>query len=1065
MRPTYLIEPIRLVLVSQLDPSRVARVLVLLAFFLTCGPLGLSEAQESVAFNRDIRPILSEHCFQCHGPDAQQRQGSLRLDQSQDAVLAGDSGKTAIVPGRSKQSEVWARIHSEDPDLVMPPPQTGKPLSQRQKELLAKWIDQGAQYEGHWAFIPPTRPAVPLPELASNYPNPIDRFLLEKLQSRGFGFSSPAAKETLLRRVTLDLIGLPPTLEEIDAFVADESPTAYEKVVDRLLDSPHYGERMAIAWLDLARYADSNGFQVDSSRQQWPWRDWVIDAFNSNMPYDRFTIEQLAGDMLPEATLSQKVASGFNRNHRLNGEGGIIAEEWRVETVIDRVETTGTTWLGLTLNCCRCHDHKYDPIAQKEFYSLFSYFNNVAESGTLQGESRNTDPVVSVPTTEQLSELKNHEAQIQKAQEVLAQAEANIAQHMDPWEAEFKKTIATNKPTWTTLDPVTVQARSKAVFAKQPDGSYLASGENPTHDIYKIDSKIASGPLTGILLECFPDASLPQQSLGRYSNGNFVLTRLEAIIQPPNDSPAITAKITEAKADYSQKDWDIANTVQGNAGRGWAVDGPTRKEICRAMFLLEQSIDVPENSTITIRLVQETLAQHNIGRFRLATTSLAKGSVAIEGVQIPESIKGIVGLAKSDRTEDQRKELEAYYRKVADGPIQRAARDVEVAKKKLNDSKAAWPTVMVMQEMAKPREAFVLIRGEYDKRGDRVEAALPKVLPAMQPGMTNDRLGLARWIASDKNPLTARVWVNRMWEKFMGNGIVKTTENFGSQADWPSHPELLDWLAVEWIEPTVLDQVAHKPIHPWDIKGLQKLIVLSQAYQQSASLVGKEKLLEADPENRWLGRGPRFRLSGEILRDQALQASGLLTKKIGGPSVKPYMPDGVWDETSVYGDLRNYKHDTDERLYRRSLYTVWKRTAAPPTMLLFDAPNREICIVKRSRTNTPLQALSLLNEVTYVEAARKLGERMMQSPFEAIQDKLRFGFRLVTGRQPTDKELSLLEASWHEDHKYYSENVQQAQQLIAIGESKSQATTPAELAAFTLAGNVLLNLDEVITRE
>ncbi|MFN6300908.1 MAG: DUF1549 domain-containing protein, partial [Planctomycetota bacterium] len=647
----------------QSSVVRFANVLVLTVLLLTCGPLGLALAQsedlESVAFNRDIRPILSEHCFQCHGPDAQQRHGSLRLDQHQDALLAGESGKTAIVPGQSQQSEVWARIHSTDPDTVMPPPQTGKPLSQRQKELLAKWIDQGANYQGPWAFIPPNRPAVPLPNLVSTYPNPIDRFLLDKLQSHGYCFSNRAAKETLLRRVTLDLIGLPPTIDEIDAFLADPSPDAYEKVVDRLLQSAHYGERMAIAWLDLARYADSNGFQIDSSRQQWPWRDWVIDAFNSNMPYDQFTIEQLAGDMLPEATLSQKVASGFNRNHRLNGEGGIIAEEWRVETVIDRVETTGMTWLGLTLNCCRCHDHKYDPITQKEFYSLFSYFNNVTESGTLQGESRNTEPVISVPTPDHLSELKNHEAQIQKAQESLTQAEANIAQLMGPWEEEFKKTIATSKPTWSTLDPMSVQARSKAVLAKQPDGSYLASGENPTHDVYQIDSKIASGPLTGILLECFPDPTLPQQSLGRYPNGNFVLTRIEALIQPPSGASAITAKITEAQADYSQKDWDIANTVQGNPGRGWAVDGPTRKEICRAMFLLEQPIDVPEDSTITIRLVQETLGQHNIGRFRLATTSLAKGAVAIGGVQIPESIKSIVELAKSDRTEEQRKELEA----------------------------------------------------------------------------------------------------------------------------------------------------------------------------------------------------------------------------------------------------------------------------------------------------------------------------------------------------------------------------------------------------------------------
>ena len=1026
-------------------------------------------APEALAFNRDIRPILSEHCFQCHGPDAQQRQGDLRLDLYQDALQAGQSGNLAIVPGQASKSEVWARIHSQDPELVMPPPQTGKPLTPGQIERIGKWIDQGAAYQGHWAFIPPTRPSVPLADLAENYPNPIDRFLLEKLRAQGFEFSVQASKETLLRRVTLDLIGLAPTLEQIDAFLADTSEDAYAKVVDRLLSSPHYGERMAIGWLDLARYADSNGFQIDSSRQQWPWRDWVIDAFNNNMPYDQFTIEQIAGDMLPEASLSQRVASGFNRNHRLNGEGGIIAEEWRVETVIDRVETTGTTWLALTLNCCRCHDHKYDPITQKEFYSLFSYFNNVAESGTLQGESRNTDPVLSVPTSEQQHQVAGYEKQIQQAQEALAQAEANIAVLMEPWETQFKKTIASNQPTWNTLDPSSAKARSQAVLTRQPDGTFVVSGENPTFDVYEIQAPLAAGPLTGILLECFTDPSLPQQSLGRYPNGNFVLTRIEAIVTTPANAsanaPGITAKFSEAKADYSQKDWDISNTVQGNAGRGWAVDGPTRKETCRAMFLLDSPIEVPENSTITIRLVQETLGQHNIGRFRLATTGLAKSTVAITGTQIPDSIQTTLATPRTERSEEQRKELENYYRKAAEGPIQQALRAVEETKKKLADFKASWPTVMVMQEIPKPREAFVLVRGEYDKRGDRVDASLPKALPAMPADQPNNRLGLARWIASPENPLTTRVWVNRMWEKFMGHGIVKTTENFGSQADWPSHPELLDWLAIEWTNPTVIQEVAGKPVHAWDIKGLQKLIVMSRAYQQSTSLIGKEKLYEADPENRWLGRGPRFRLSGEILRDQALQASGLLTPKIGGPSVKPYMPDGVWDETSVYGDLRNYKHDTDDRLYRRSLYTVWKRTAAPPTMLLFDAPSREICIVKRSRTNTPLQALSLLNEVTYVEAARKLAERMVRHSETTVAEKLKFGFRTVTGRTPSDLELKLLEESWNEDRAYYGANLQQAEQLTQIGESKSQVESIADLAAYTLAGNVLLNLDEVITRE
>jgi len=817
------------------------------------------QAEEPLSFNRDIRPILSEHCFQCHGPDAQQQQGGLRIDKREAAVEPADSGKIAIVPNDPTTSELIARITSTDADLQMPPPSTGKPLSEAQVQRLRRWIEQGAKYEGHWAFLPPSKPIVPLVELEQEYRNPIDRFLLAKLQSQGMGFSSRATKETLLRRVTLDLTGLPPTLEELDDFLADSSEDAYEKVVDRLLDSPHYGEQMALPWLDLARYADSNGFQIDSSRQQWPWRDWVIDAFNKNMPFDQFTIEQIAGDMLENATLDQKVASGFQRNHRLNGEGGIIAEEWRVETVIDRLETTGLTWMALTFNCCRCHDHKYDPISQREFYSLFAYFNNVAESGTLQGESRNTEPVIAVPTNEHRDQLKGLETELQTSISALEIANAKIAEEMVPWEAELIKAIAADQPTWRTLSATAVTAQSGATLARQADGSYLASGPNPNHDIYEITSSIAPGPLT-------------------------------------------------AEADYSQKGWEIGNTIGGDPGKGWAVDGPSRKEICRAMFLLETPIEILADSQVKIRLVQQTLGQHNIGRFRLASTSLPKDAVAINGPQVPDSLKNLLAIRAEDRTEAQRKELEEYYRKTGNGPYHVAFRKIEDVRKRIAEVEAKLPTVMVMKEIEKPRDAFVLIRGEYDKRGDKVEASLPKVLPPMRESDPNNRLGLARWIADRNNPLTARVWVNRMWEKFMGNGLVKTTENFGSQSEWPSHPELLDWLALEFMDPTWTLRVGQQPAHGWDMKALQKTIVMSFAYQQSASLAGKERLVELDPDNRWLGRGPRFRLSGELLRDQALQISGLLTEKVGGPSVRPYMPDGVWDETSVYGDLRNYRH-------------------------------------------------------------------------------------------------------------------------------------------------------------
>ena len=1022
-------------------------------------------AQDRIEFNRDIRPILSENCFQCHGPDERQRQGGVRLDRYELATQPGDSGKRAIDIEKVSDSEVLHRIVADVPDVVMPPPETGKTLTAEQKALLRRWIEQGAEYQGHWAFITPTRPSVPLPDLVQQYPNPIDRFLLQKLRTAGFSFSPRADRETLLRRVSLDLTGLPPSIEEMEDFLNDDSPNAYEQVVDRLLSSPHYGERMALQWLDLARYADSNGFQIDSSRQQWPWRDWVIQAFNSNMPYDQFTIEQIAGDLLPNATLSQKVATGFNRNHRLNGEGGLIAEEWRVETVIDRVETTGTTWLALTFNCCRCHDHKYDPISQRDFYSFFSYFNNIAESGILQGESRNTEPVIQVPSEDQLRQLATYEQQIRDAENSLVEVEKSLPELVAAWEPSFKERLASNPTAWNILNPDSVSAASGATLTPQGDGAYLAGGTNPTHDVYEIKSPLSPGLFSGLLLECFPDPSLPQQSLGRYPNGNFVLTRVEAVISAPTLAEPMTAKFTHAEADYSQKGWEIQNTVQGDKSKGWAIDGPTRKEICRAMFLTENGIEVPPDATITIRLVQETLGQHNIGRFRLSSTGLPKGTVAIGGSQVPDSLRRTLDIPIAQRSDAQLKEVHDYYRKNSDGPIQAAEKKIQDLKKQLTDHRNSWPNVMVMQEIDKPREAFVLIRGEYDKRGDAVTASLPKIFPPMPEGEPNNRLGLAKWIANRNHPLTARVWVNRMWERFMGVGIVKTIENFGSQSEWPSHPELLDWLAVEFMEPTQSLLVNDQPIHPWDMKGLQKLMVMSQAYQQSTSRRGLEKLVELDPDNRWLGRGPRFRLPGEILRDQALHLSGLLSSKIGGPSARPYMPDGVWDETSVYGDLRNYKHDRGEGLYRRSLYTVWKRTAAPPSMLIFDAPNREICTVSRSRTNTPLQALSLLNEVTFVEAARKLGERMLQYEDATVEGKLMYGFRLATGRKPTDKELRVLVSGWREDLAYYQEHPEDVAKLKQYGDSASEATSSAELVAYMLSGNVLLNLDECIMRE
>jgi hypothetical protein len=1020
---------------------------------------------QTISFNRDIRPILSEHCFQCHGPDEKQRHGGIRFDRYEDATAAGESGKQSIVPGNVDSSALWHRVTSDDPETQMPPADFGKPLRGDQKDKLRRWIESGAEYQGHWAFHRVERPDVPLSNEAEEYPNPIDHFLLERLRSEGFAFSPKASRETLIRRVTLDLIGLPPTLDEIDDFVRDKDANAYEKVVDRLLASPQYGERMAMTWLDLARYADSNGFQIDSSRQQWPWRDWVIDAFNQNMPFDQFTIEQIAGDLLPNATLPQIIATGFHRNHRLNGEGGIIQEEWRIETVIDRVETTGLSWLGLTLNCCRCHDHKYDPISQREFYSFFSYFNNIAESGTLQGESRNTEPVVSVPSPQLQEEWSAMDREVHAKEAELQALEVRLPELVAAWEPEFREQLESQKTSWVTLAPTSTIARSHALLTRQADDSYLVSGENPEFDVYTISAPIAAGEWSGLLLECFPDSTLPQQSLGRYSNGNFVLSRIEAEIRAPSLAEPTIAKLTRAEADYSQNGWDIQFTVKPEPGKGWAVDGPTRKETCRAMLFNETPIAVPSDATITIRLVQESLNQHNIGRFRLSCTALPQGAVGFDGARVSDSLRTVLATEPKARTVEQTKQIEDFYKSNTSGPFRKTETELQTLRTQREEQKKKWPSVMVMQEIDAPRQAFVLMRGEYDKRGDAVTPAIPSVFPSLPDNAPNNRLGLARWIAHRENPLTARVWVNRAWEKFMGNGLVKTTENLGSQSEWPSHPELLDWLAIEFMEPSQIQNVAGHPVRAWDMKAIQKLIVLSAAYQQSSSQHQIAVLQERDPDNRWMGRGPRFRLSGEAIRDQALHVSGLLSKRLGGPSVRPYMPDGVWDETSVYGDLRNYQHDRDEGLYRRSLYTVWKRTAAPPTMLLFDAPSREICTVSRSRTNTPLQALSLLNEVTFVEAARKLGERMLLCSESQMEGKLRYGFRLVTGRFPSPAELDVLELGWREDLQHFQAHPEEAERMLQHGESVSSTDRKPELAAFMLAGNVLLNLDECVMRE
>ncbi len=1021
-----------------------------------------------VAFNRDVRPILSDACFQCHGPDEQQRKGGLRLDQSEAALKGGDSGP-AIVPGRPADSLLWQRVVSGDADLHMPPPETGRTLTPGQQETLRQWIEQGATWEGHWAFQPVQRPRVP--QLSAGGQHPIDAFIGQRLEGSGLSAAGEASRETMIRRVTLDLTGLPPTLDEIDAFLADASPEAYERVVDRLLASPRYGERMAQQWLDFARYADSNGFQVDSSRQMWAWRDWVIHAFNRNHPFDQFTIDQLAGDMLPNPTQDQIIATGFNRNTRLNGEGGRIAEEWFAETVIDRVETVGLTWMGLTLNCCRCHDHKYDPISQREFYQLFAFFNSNDETGVLDSEGGspgrgNSRPVHTVITPDHQRALEELARETALLEARLKQLEQTASARQPAWEAETLSKLASEEPAWRQLDLAKVSSSGGAVLDRQQDGSWLASGPNPAHDEYRVESSIPAGLFTGLLLECLPDGRLPNQSLGRFSNGNFVLSGILAEITAPTLARPIPLQFVRAVADYEQNGWPVAKVLDGQQPdrrnqAGWAVDGPTRREVCRAVFALAAPVDIPADAQLHIRLRHDAINGHNIGRFKLFSSALPPETLAPQGASFPEAVRVALQIPAARRAPDQQQLVTRYFLDNGDREASAARGRLATARKAVDEQQSRLPIVMVMKELAKPREARILIRGEYDRPGDPVQRGVPAAISPFPEDLPLNRLGFARWLVSPDHPLTARVWANRAWERFFGTGIVKTTENLGSQAEWPSHPELLDWLAAEFMQPTTVTTVAGQPVHSWDIKALDKLIVLSAAYRRSAKASTAD--YQADPENRLISRGPRFRLSAETLRDQALALSGLLVPEIGGPSVRPYMPDGVWDETSRYGDLRGYKADQGSGLYRRSLYTIWKRTAAPPSMLLFDAPSREICTVKRSRTNTPLQALALLNETTWVEAARRLAERSLTSGGDTAAAQLEWAFRTVTARRPDPAEKALLLKGLEEDLERFRADPAAARELLSVGNSAASTTIPPEtLAAWTLTTTLLLNLDEVL---
>jgi hypothetical protein len=1000
-----------------------------------------------IVYDREIRPLLSDACYKCHGPDGEERKAGLRLDLKDSALKPGESGQVAVVPGKPAESELIRRILSDDPNEIMPPPDSGKKLTAAQKDLIKRWVEQGADYQQHWSFVAPVRPPLPKVNSAAWPRNALDHFILARLEREKLQPSNEANKTTLIRRATLDLTGLPPTPAEIDAFLADSSPQAYEKVVDRLLASPHFGERMAVDWLDASRYADTHGYHIDSGRDMSHWREWVIAAFNRNLPFDQFTIQQLAGDLLPDATIEQKVASGFNRNHMINFEGGAIPAEYQTAYIVDRVNTTGTVWLGLSVACSQCHDHKYDPITQKDFYKFYAFFNNLPENG-LDGRDGNAVPLLKMPSSEQQRKLDQLTADLKPLEAKVNSPSPAIDAAQADWE---KTAIADQKIEWSVLDPTGYLSQGGATLTRQADKSLLASGVNPATETYTIVAATDLSDITALRLEALPDESLPQKSSGRSANGNVVLTEVNLTAGLSGDlSTHQPVKFQAATADFSQTDFPIANAIDGKSDTGWAIYPEVTKPHA-AVFTADKPIRTAGKTLLTVTLhFQSQFAQHQLGRFRLSVTQ-ARNPHGAE--KLPKKIADSLALAADKRSDAQKTELRDHYRKNVSPELKQAADQLAALKKSLDELNKQIPNSMVMQENPQPRDTFMLIRGQYDKPGEKVTAGVPGALSRLPEGAPANRLGLAQWLVDADQPLTARVIVNRYWQMYFGTGIVKTAEDFGSQGEYPSHPELLDWLATEFRE------------SGWDVKHLQRLIVTSATYRQNSSIT--PALVAKDPENRLLARGPRMRLQAEFIRDQALAVSGLLNDQIGGQSVLPYQPAGLWEEMAFGREFsaQKYVQSTGRDLYRRTMYTFWKRTVPPASLSTFDAPDRETCIVRRSRTNTPLQALVLMNDPTYVEASRKLAERMMTEASVSPEERIAFAFRLATARLPKPAEAAVLTRIFQQQLAVFQKDAAAAQKLLSVGESKrNEKLDAAELAAWTTIASVILNLDETITK-
>lgn len=1029
---------------------------------------------ERIDYNDDVRPVLSDRCYACHGPDAGQRQAGLRLDRQDNALADLGGGRRAVVPGSPGESHLLQRVASEDPVLRMPPAYMGHaPLAEGEIDILRRWIEEGAAWESHWTFTPPVRPEVHDRPEGSRIRNAIDALVVARLEREGLAQAPPADRRTLARRAALDLTGLPSVPEAVEAFLGDSSPGAYGRFLDSILSSPRYGEHMAAMWLDAARYADTNGYQTDGTRSMWRWRDWVIDAFNRNLAFDRFTVEQLAGDMLPDATRDQVIASGFNRNHRTTAEGGSVNEEFRVEYVADRTETTATVWLGLTLGCARCHDHKFDPLSQKEYYQFFSYFNNVDEKGMVWNFG-NEDPLIRAPTPEQEQRLADLEQELAVAERRWEALRPAMERERADWEAR----LAADGSRTTGWAPSRGLA-AHAAFDGRMQVSFRTGGSiDGSSEPEPASTRFGEGRLGAAAV--LDGASYID--LGKVGNYDYLdAVTVSAWIFPESDSNgSIVASMGENPIGsgwglfvrdgklwwhMSQRWTDLSVRLETKRaiepGRWQHVlltyDGKRKAKGIRMYIdgerqdvnVLFDNLDWPCRSGSSLKVGGggglDNRFRGRIDEVRVYGRELSPEEA--RSLASLESLSDLAAVAAEDRTAVQRDKLRlAFLDTGASRSTSAALRELQEARRRHQEFLDQIPTVMVMQE-GPTRQAYILDRGRYDAHGEPVGPEVPAAVGAAS-GPVRDRLDLARWITSRSNPLTARVIVNRLWQMLFGTGIVKTVEDFGSQGEAPSNQELLDWLAVEFMD------------SGWDIKHLFKTIMLSATYRQSSRV--DPELQERDPENRLLARGPRFRLAAASIRDQALAVAGLLHERIGGPSVMPYQPPGLWEELSSV----SYEPGTGGDLYRRSLYTYWKRTVAPPSMMNFDASDREVCTVNVKRTNTPLQALNMMNDPTFVQAARNLAGEVLRGEAPDRSGHIGDMARRVLGRPPTTQEARLLETLLAQYVDDYRDNLDAAEAFLGPGKPGPEAgSDPRELAAYMAVASVVLNLDEAITKQ